>query len=67
MLLPSARERANTINKDISHWLNGPWGLIANVIALDFFCSSNLIDIAINANNHRALQSNRLMNYDVFK
>lgn len=48
--LPSARERANSINRNVSNWLSGIWGLSANVVALDYFCGSNLIDIAVSAN-----------------
>lgn len=34
----------------MSMWLSGAWGLNANVVALDFFEGSNLIDLAVSFN-----------------
>ena len=65
LTLPTARERANSINKNISNWLGGVWGLDANVVAVDFFCSSNLIDIAVYVNGHKDFGINEFVNFDI--
>lgn len=63
--LPSARERANSINRNISRWLSGVWGLNANVVALDYFCGSNLVDIAVNANLQKRSNSSQYLIIDI--
>ncbi|XP_013107454.2 uncharacterized protein LOC106087092 [Stomoxys calcitrans] len=58
--LQTAKERALHINSKVSNWLRGPWGKTANVVTLDYFSSTNIIDVAINANIHKAfLKSNK--------
>lgn len=52
--LQTAKERASHINSKVSNWLRGPWGTTANVVALDYFSSTNIIDVAINANIQKA-------------
>ncbi|TMW43162.1 hypothetical protein DOY81_011759, partial [Sarcophaga bullata] len=42
--LQSAKERASHINTKVSNWLRGPWGSTANVVTLDYFSSTNIID-----------------------
>ncbi|XP_060654358.1 uncharacterized protein LOC132789992 [Drosophila nasuta] len=49
-----ARERAELVNPKVNLWLTGPWGFNANVVAMDFFSNTNLIDLAINVNAHKA-------------
>ncbi|XP_023169879.1 uncharacterized protein LOC111598719 [Drosophila hydei] len=52
--LQTAKERAAVINPKVNQWLNGPWGPNANVVAMDYFSNTNLIDVAIHANAHKA-------------
>lgn len=52
--LQGAKERASHINTKVSNWLRGPWGSTANVVALDYFSSTNIIDVAIYANIQKA-------------
>lgn len=63
--LPSARERANSINRNISKWLSGVWSLNANVVALDYFCGTNLIDIAVNANLQKRTNNSQYLVLDI--
>lgn len=63
-VLLSSRERANLINRNVTTWLGGPWGLTANVIEIDFILSSNIIDIAIY--NNRNKKSDVLKGYVSF-
>ncbi|KAH8371725.1 hypothetical protein KR093_008728, partial [Drosophila rubida] len=48
------KERAALVNPKVNLWLSGPWGFNANVVAMDFFSNTNLIDLAINVNTHKA-------------
>lgn len=50
----TTEQRASVINVKLSSWLGGPWSLTANVVAVDFFTYTNIIDIAIYANLHKA-------------
>lgn len=63
----TSRERAATINRNVSTWIGGPWSLAANVVTLDFVCNTNLIDIALYTNSNKKLFSNNLINFDVQK
>lgn len=55
--LPSARERVSTINRTFSQLLSGAWSMTANVVAFDFFLSSNLIDTAVHANQQKTINN----------
>ncbi|KAH8395280.1 hypothetical protein KR222_008193, partial [Zaprionus bogoriensis] len=55
--LQTAKERAALVNPKVSLWLNGPWGLNANVVAMDYFSSTNLVDLAIRVNARKAFQA----------
>lgn len=62
----SSRERAYLINRNITTWLGGPWGLTANVIEIDFILSSNIIDIAIyNNRNKKSAKSKGYVMFDM--
>ncbi|KAG4079735.1 hypothetical protein HA402_014866 [Bradysia odoriphaga] len=63
--LLTTRERAYRINHDLSVWLGGIWSLSANVVALDYFYSTNLIDMAIHINRHKASQISDLVFFDM--
>lgn len=64
--LLSSRERAYVVNRNVTAWLGGPWGLTANVIEIDFVLSSNIIDIAIyNNHNKKADKSNGYITFDM--
>lgn len=65
--LTTTRERANQLNKNLSIWLGGPWSLSANVVAVDYFMSTNLIDIAIYTNRHKSYErnGNQLIHFDM--
>lgn len=52
--LRTAKERAARVNPNINLWLSGPWGLNANVVAMDYFSNTNLIDMAIRVNAHKS-------------
>lgn len=60
--LPTSRERAAAINGNITSWLSGSWSHSTNVVSMDFVWSTNLIDLAIQANNHKQWPNV----YDVF-
>ncbi|XP_055686729.1 uncharacterized protein LOC129792051 [Lutzomyia longipalpis] len=62
--IQSARERAAAINRNLTTWLSGPWGLNANAVAIDFILSSNLLDIALHTNRHKAHKASDLLNMD---
>ncbi|KAH8302873.1 hypothetical protein KR044_011452, partial [Drosophila immigrans] len=49
-----AKDRAELVNPKVNLWLSGPWGFNANVVAMDFFSNTNLVDLAINVNAHKA-------------
>ncbi|XP_073843071.1 uncharacterized protein [Musca autumnalis] len=58
--LQTSKERALHINTKISNWLRGPWGKTANVVTLDYFSSTNFIDLAVNVNIQKAfVKSNK--------
>lgn len=63
--LPTSRERATHINHNISIWLGGAWSLSANVVALDYFFSTNLIDMAIHTNHHKSSETSDLVSFDM--
>uniref|UniRef100_A0A1B0A2E1 Phosphatidylinositol-specific phospholipase C X domain-containing protein n=1 Tax=Glossina pallidipes TaxID=7398 RepID=A0A1B0A2E1_GLOPL len=52
--LLTSKERASRINPKVANWLKGPWGSTANVVAMDYFSSTNLIDMAIYSNLQEA-------------
>ncbi|XP_055704558.1 uncharacterized protein LOC129802616 [Phlebotomus papatasi] len=60
----SSRERAASINRNLTIWLSGPWSLNANAVAVDYILSSCLLDIAINTNRHKAYKSSHLLHID---
>lgn len=64
--LLTSRERAFHINHDISIWLGGAWSLSANVVALDYVYSTNLIDMAIHVNHHKSSQTTDLVSFDMY-
>ena len=53
----SPRNRAHNINSQLISMLAGPWSLKANGVLLDFFTNTNLVDIAIQVNQHKILQA----------
>ncbi|ALC43260.1 CG5895 [Drosophila busckii] len=57
--LQTAKERAALINPKINQWLKGPWGLNANIVALDYFSNTNIIDVVITANTHKAFLASK--------
>lgn len=65
--LPSARDRAHSMNRNMTRWLSGgAWSANANAVAVDFFTSTNLIDIAVSANQMKAININNLLVIDIF-
>ncbi|XP_017028066.1 uncharacterized protein [Drosophila kikkawai] len=52
--LQTAKERAAVLNPKVNQWLKGPWGNNANVVAMDYFSNTNLVDLAIQLNAHKA-------------
>ncbi|KAH8234868.1 hypothetical protein KR032_004628, partial [Drosophila birchii] len=52
--LQTAKERAAAMNPKVNQWLKGPWGNNANVVAMDYFSNTNLVDLAIQINAHKA-------------
>ncbi|EDW69471.2 uncharacterized protein [Drosophila virilis] len=65
--LQTAKERAALINPKVNQWLNGPWGLNANVVAMDYFSNTNLVDVAIQVNTHKAFlaANDRFVNMEI--
>ena len=63
--MPTTRERSELINPDISIWLGGPWSLSANIVALDYFLNTNLIDIAVHTNYHKSSAISDLVSFDM--
>uniref|UniRef100_A0A336KCN0 CSON007042 protein n=1 Tax=Culicoides sonorensis TaxID=179676 RepID=A0A336KCN0_CULSO len=55
--MKSPGERASEINAKVMPMLGGPWSWNANVVALDYVMSTNLIDMAIHTNQ------NKIINY----
>nr|XP_016935507.2 uncharacterized protein LOC108014008 [Drosophila suzukii] len=52
--LLTAKQRAAVLNPKVNQWLKGPWGNNANVVAMDYFSNTNLVDLAIQVNAHKA-------------
>ncbi|XP_063701308.1 uncharacterized protein LOC134831500 [Culicoides brevitarsis] len=48
-------ERAAEINAKVIPMLGGPWSWGANVVSLDYFMSTNLVDIAIHTNQNKII------------
>ena len=44
------RALANITNSHMTEWFADRWSHCANIVAVDFFLSTNIVDIAINAN-----------------
>ncbi|XP_053955767.1 uncharacterized protein LOC128861561 [Anastrepha ludens] len=65
--LEKAKERAAILNPKVSSWLKGPWSLTANVVALDYFSNTNIIDVAIYANMHKAfnMANKNFINFEI--
>lgn len=51
--LQTAKERAALLNPKVNQWLKGPWGRNANVVAMDYFSNTNLVDLAIQVNAYK--------------
>lgn len=64
-LLPSSRHRSDRINQLILDTISGAWAMSANVVALDFFMSSNLIDLAIGANLQKHFNNSQYLVFDI--
>ncbi|GAB0098208.1 uncharacterized protein DMENIID0001_139190 [Sergentomyia squamirostris] len=62
----SSRERAASINRNLTTWFNSWASFRANAVAIDFIISSNLIDIALVANRHKAHEQSRFINMDYY-
>ncbi|SPP84657.1 uncharacterized protein LOC117587458 [Drosophila guanche] len=52
--LQTAKQRAAVINPKVNQWLKGPWGMNANVVSMDYFSNTNIVDLAIEVNAHKA-------------
>ncbi|XP_067647321.1 PI-PLC X domain-containing protein 1 [Eurosta solidaginis] len=65
--LETAKERATVLNPKVTSWLKGPWSLTANVVALDYFGNTNLIDVSIYANMHKAfnMANKNFINFEI--
>ncbi|XP_017474481.1 PREDICTED: uncharacterized protein LOC108365049 isoform X2 [Rhagoletis zephyria] len=65
--LETAKERAGILNPKVTSWLKGPWSLTANVVALDYFSNTNIIDVAIYANMHKAfnMANKNFVNFEI--
>ncbi|XP_028895405.2 uncharacterized protein LOC105211107 [Zeugodacus cucurbitae] len=65
--LETAKERAALLNPKVTSWLKGPWSLTANVVALDYFSNTNIIDVAIYANMHKAfnMANKNFVNFEI--
>lgn len=50
----TAKERAEVLNPKVNRWLKGPWGKNANVVSMDFFSNTNIVDLAIQVTTHKA-------------
>ncbi|EDW80088.1 uncharacterized protein Dwil_GK24125 [Drosophila willistoni] len=55
--LQTAKERAAFINPKINQWLKGPWGMNANVVAMDYFSNTNIVDVAREINIYKGFLS----------
>lgn len=44
---------AALLNPKVNQWLKGPWGRNANVVAMDYFSNTNLVDLAIQVNAYK--------------
>lgn len=53
------------ISSNVTSWLGGPWSLTANIVAVDFILSTNLIDIAVYSNSHKKTATHNLISFDV--
>ncbi|CAD7003912.1 unnamed protein product [Ceratitis capitata] len=65
--LETAKERAAILNPKVTSWLKGPWSLAANVVAFDYFSNTNIIDVAIYANMHKAfnMANKNFVNFEI--
>lgn len=58
-------QRAADINAKVIPMLGGPWSWGANVVALDYVMSTNLIDIAIHTNQNKIVNLRQNVNMTV--
>lgn len=42
------------INPKVISWMSGPWSENANIIALDYFSNTKIIDLAVYSNIQKA-------------
>lgn len=65
--METAKERAAILNPKVTSWLKGPWSLTANIVALDYFSNTNIIDVAIYANMHKAfnMANKNFVNFEI--
>uniref|UniRef100_A0A6P4E5L5 Uncharacterized protein LOC108038273 n=1 Tax=Drosophila rhopaloa TaxID=1041015 RepID=A0A6P4E5L5_DRORH len=66
--LETAKKRAAVLNPKVNQWLKGPWGNNANVVAMDYFSNTNIVDLAIQVNAHKAfvMANKDYINLDIF-
>lgn len=43
----SLREMAEEVNPYVSSWFRGPWGKSSNIVAVDFFRGTDIVETAI--------------------
>ncbi|XP_030372967.1 uncharacterized protein LOC115622961 [Scaptodrosophila lebanonensis] len=67
--LQTTKERAALINPNVSRWLKGPWGLNANIVAMDYFSNTNIVDTAIHVNTLKAylLSHENFVNLEILR
>nr|CAD7452625.1 unnamed protein product [Timema tahoe] len=55
--LGGLRKMADTVNRNVTAWYKGTWGKTVNIVAVDFFKGTAIVDAAIDWNDRRAKQS----------
>lgn len=64
--MPSTRDRADKINLQMLPIIGGPLSIHCNVISVDFFLSTNIVDVAIYTNLHKNVnRNNNLLKFDL--
>lgn len=47
------RKMADSVNQNVSNWYAGNWGPTTNIVAVDFFRGTNIVEVALYFNNKK--------------
>lgn len=53
--LTSLRDMAHKVNLNVTNWYSTVWQYSANIVAVDFLRSTDIVEIAIESNENRHL------------